>query len=238
MQRLSNKAIEGHYSTKYDVELSELRAQAIEMGRLIESQLKHATNAVVRGDRMLAQLVSDNEVLVNRLEVEIDNKSTEILARRQPTAGDLRFVLMIIKTVNDLERMGDQIQRVALLGSRVTQMADDIPVFDDLEQIANRVLTLLNQTLEAFEATDDTSSLALIRMDKKVDKKLRNIFKKTIKWMMDDPESVPDAVDILWAIRSLERVADRSCNICEHVIFFVKGEDIRHLKIDEIDLGD
>lgn len=238
MQRISNKVIEGHYSTKYDVELAELGAQTIEMGRLIESQLKHATNAIVRGDRMLAQLVSDNEVLVNRLEVEIDKKSTEILARRQPTASDLRFVLMIIKAVNDLERMGDEIQRVALLGSRATQMADDIPVFDDLEKIANRVLTLLNQTLEAFETTDDTRSLMLIRMDKKVDKKLRNTFKKLMKWMMNDPESVPDAVDILWAIRSLERVADRSCNICEHVIFFVKGEDIRHLKIDEIDISD
>lgn len=238
MQRVSNKVIEGHYSTKYDVELAELGAQTVEMGRLIESQLKHAANALVRGDRMLAQLVCDNEVLVNRLEVEIDKKSTEILARRQPTAGDLRFVLMIIKAVNDLERMGDEIQRVALLGSRATQMSDNIPVFEDLETITNRVLTLLNQTLEAFEATDDASSLALIRKDKKVDKKFRNTLKKIVKWMMTDPETIPDAVDILWAIRSLERVADRTCNICEHVIYFVKGEDIRHLNIDEIDIGD
>ena len=230
--------IEGHYSTKYDVELAELGAQTLEMGRLIESQLKHAANALVRGDRMLAQLVSDNEVLVNRLEVEIDKKSTELLARRQPTAGDLRFIVMIVKTVNDFERMGDEITRMALLGSRATYDADNIPVYEELEVICNRVLSLLNQTLEAFETTDDTASLTLIRMDKKVDKKFRNTLKKMIKWMMAEPESVPEAVDILWAIRSLERVADRTCNICEHVIYFVKGEDIRHLDIDEIDISD
>lgn len=230
--------IEGHYSTKYDAELAELGAQTLEMGRLIESQLKHATNALVRGDQMLAQLVADNEVLVNRLEVEIDKKSTELLARRQPTAGDLRFIVMIVKTVNDFERMGDEITRVALMGSRATQVSDNIPVYEDLEFLCSRVLSLLNQTLEAFETTDDSASLALIRKDKKVDKKFRNTLKKIIKWMMADPESIPEAVDILWAIRSLERFADRTCNICEHVIYFVKGEDIRHLDIDEIDIGD
>ncbi len=230
--------IEGHYSTKYDVELAELGAQTLEMGRLIQSQLEHATNALVRGDQMLAQLVADNEVLVNRLEVEIDKKSTELLARRQPAAGDLRFIVMIVKTVNDFERMGDEITRVALMGSRATQDSDNIPVYEDLEVLCTRVLSLLNKTLEAFEATDDNASLALIRKDKKVDKKFRNTLKKMIKWMMADPESAPEAVDILWAIRSLERVADRTCNICEHIIYFVKGEDIRHLDIDEIDSND
>ncbi len=230
--------IDGHYSAKYDVELTELGEQTLEMGRLIESQLKHATNALVRGDRMLAQLVADNEVLVNRLEVEIDRRSTEILARRQPAAGDLRFVLMVIKTVNDLERMGDEVTRVALMGSRATYVSDNIPIYQDLEVLCDRVLIHLNQTLEAFETTDDTASLELIRNEKKVDKKFRNSLKKIINWMMADSDSIPQAVDILWAIRSLERVADRSCNICEHIIYFVKGEDIRHLDIDEIDIGD
>lgn len=228
--------IEGHYSTMFDVELAELGEQTIEMGRLIESQLKHATNALVRGDRMLAQLVADNEVLVNRLEVEIDRKSTELLARRQPAAGDLRFVVMILKTVNDLERMGDEITRVALMGSRATYVSDNIPVYEDLEKLCNRVLTHLNQTMEAFESTDDSSSLELIRQEKKVDKKFRNSLKKLINWMMADSESIPEAIDILWTIRSLERVADRSCNICEHIVYFVRGEDIRHLDIDKIDV--
>lgn len=230
--------IEGHYSTMFDVELAELGEQTIEMGRLIESQLKHATNALARGDRMLAQLVADNEVLVNRLEVEIDRKSTELLARRQPAAGDLRFVVMILKTVNDLERMGDEITRVALMGSRATYVSDNIPVYEDLEKLCNRVLAHLNQTMEAFESTDDSSSLELIRQEKKVDKKFRNSLKKIINWMMADSESIPEAIDILWTIRSLERVADRSCNICEHIVYFVRGEDIRHLDIDKIDIGD
>ncbi len=230
--------IEGHYSTMFDVELAELGEQTIEMGRLIESQLKHATNALSRGDRMLAQLVADNEVLVNRLEVEIDRKSTELLARRQPAAGDLRFVVMILKTVNDLERIGDEITRVALMGSRATHVSDNIPVYEDLEKLCNRALTHLNRTLEAFESTDDSASLELVRLEKKVDKKFRNTLKKLINWMMADSESIPEAIDILWTIRSLERVADRSCNICEHIVYFVRGEDIRHLDIDKIDIGD
>ena len=179
--------IEGHYSTKYDVLLTQLSDEALMMGRLVEKQLRFAINALVYGDRLLAQQVEKTEDQVNRMEVEIDAKCIRLLATRQPKASDLRFVLMVIKTVNDLERMGDEVK-----------------------------------------------SLELIRQDKKVDKKFTTTLKRIRKWMMTAPDTVPDAVDILWAIRSLERVGDRSCNICEHVIFFVKGEDIRHLNIDDI----
>ena len=116
--------IDGHYSAKYDVELAELGELTLMMGRLVEKQLRNAINALVRGDRMLARQVSDDERLLNQLEVEIDSKSTELLARRQPIARDLRFVLMIIKTVNDLERMGDEVNRVALMGSRVVEQLE------------------------------------------------------------------------------------------------------------------
>ena len=226
--------IDGHYSAKYDVELAELGELTLMMGRLVEKQLRNAINALVRGDRMLARQVSEDEHLVNQLEVEIDSKSTELLARRQPIARDLRFVLMIIKTVNDLERMGDEVNRVALMGSRVVERPSAPPNYDDIEDIGLRVLKLLQETLKAFEHTDDTQAFALISKDKKVDKKFRNTLKRVKKWMMEESDSVPDAIDILWAIRSLERVADRTCNICEHVIFCVKGEDIRHLDIDQL----
>ena len=162
----------------------------------------------------------------------------EILARRQPIASDLRFIIMIIKTVNDMERMGDEVHRVYKMGNRVISAGGDSPGNDDIEELATRVHKLLVQTLRVFEQEDDVGALALIRKDKKVDKKFGTTLKRVKKWMMAESDSVPNAIDILWAIRSLERVGDRLCNICEHVIFYVKGEDIRHLDIDEVQTQD
>ena len=226
--------IEGHYSTKYDVELSELAFQTNQMGRLAERQVKNAVNALIYGDEMRAQKVFEDEATVNNMEVEIDRNSTEILARRQPTAGDLRFVLMVIKTVNDLERIGDEANRVALMASRIGQI-ERAETTEDIEVIGSRVCVLLHESLNALEDVDDATAFELIRKDKKVNKKYKSTLKRLKAWMMEDADVIPDAVDILWAIRSLERIGDRACNICEHLIYFVRGADIRHLDIDRLD---
>ena len=223
-----------HYSAKYDAELADLRVHTLVMGRLVEKQLKNAIDAMIFGDRQIAKRVTVDEIAVNRMEVDIDSKCMEVLARRQPTAGDLRFVMMNIKTVNDLERMGDEAGRVARMATRVAEQPGGITTYDDIEAVGSRVLNLFHETLEAFEETDDFRALALIKQDKKVDKKYKNTLKRIIQWMTADPESIPDAVDILWAIRSLERIGDRSCNICQHVIYLARGEDIRHINIDDI----
>ncbi len=226
--------IEGHYSTKYDVELSELAFQTNQMGRLAERQVKNAVNALIYGDEMRAQKVFEDEATVNNMEVEIDRNSTEILARRQPTAGDLRFVLMVIKTVNDLERIGDEANRVALMASRIGQI-ERVETTEDIEVIGSRVCVLLHESLNALEDVDDATAFELIRKDKRVNKKYKSTLKRLKAWMMEDADVIPDAVDILWAIRSLERIGDRACNICEHLIYFVRGADIRHLDIDRLD---
>ncbi len=227
--------IEGHYSAKYDVELSELAFQTNQMGRLAERQVKNAVNALIYGDEMRAQKVFEDEVTVNNMEVEIDRNSTELLARRQPTAGDLRFVLMVIKTVNDLERIGDEANRVALMASRIGQI-ERMETTEDIEVIGSRVCVLLHESLNALEDVDDSTAFELIRKDKKVNKKYKSTLKRLKAWMMEDADVIPDAVDILWAIRSLERIGDRACNICEHLIYFVRGADIRHLDIDSLDV--
>ena len=226
--------IEGHYSAKYDVELADLAFETNQMGRLVEKQVKNAINALVFGDELRAQRVSEDEVIVNNMEVDIDRKSTEILARRQPTAGDLRFVLMVIKTVNDLERIGDEANRAALMASRIGQIERQ-ETCDDIETIGSRVNVLLHETLNALEDTDDSTALELIRKDKKVDKKYKSTLKRLKAWMREDADVIQDAVDILWAIRSLERIGDRACNICEHLVYFVRGADIRHLDIDNLE---
>lgn len=226
--------IAGHYSAKFDVELSVLSERTLYMGRLIEKQLRHAIRSLVNGDQLLARQVSEVEETINNLEVEIDGECVQILARRQPIASDLRFIIMITKTVNDLERIGDEIHRVSQMGSRVLSSRTDSSNYDDIENFGMQVHKMLVETLDVFEHTDDARALALIRKDKKVDKKFRTTLKRIKKWMMEQSDSVPDAIEILWAIRSLERVGDRICNICEHVIFYVKGEDIRHLDIDDL----
>ena len=230
--------ISGHYSAKYDVELLRLSENTLEMGHLIEKQLRRAIQSLIHGDQLLAREVTETETIINNLEVEIDRECVEILARRQPIASDLRFIIMIIKTVNDMERMADEVHRVFKMGNRVISAGGDPPSNDDIEQLATRVHKLLLQTLRVFEQEDDAGALALIRKDKKVDKKFETTLKRVKKWMMAESDSVPDAIDILWAIRSLERVGDRLCNICEHVIFYVKGDDIRHLDIDELQTQD
>ena len=230
--------ISGHYSAKYDVELLRLSENTLEMGHLIEKQLRRAIQSLIHGDQLLAREVTETETIINNLEVEIDRECVEILARRQPIASDLRFIIMIIKTVNDMERMADEVHRVFKMGNRVISAGGDPPSNDDIEQLATRVHKLLLQTLRVFEQEDDAGALALIRKDKKVDKKFEATLKRVKKWMMAESDSVPDAIDILWAIRSLERVGDRLCNICEHVIFYVKGDDIRHLDIDELQTQD
>ncbi len=226
--------ISGHYSAKYDVELLRLGERTLEMGHLIEKQLRRAIQSLIHGDQLLAGEVTETETIINNLEVEIDRECVEILARRQPIASDLRFIIMIIKTVNDMERMGDEVHRVFSMGSRVNSADGDSPNDDDIEALATRVHKLLIQTLRVFEQEDDVGALALIRKDKKVDKKFGTTLKRIKKSMMAESDSVPDAIEILWAIRSLERVGDRLCNICEHVIFYVKGDDIRHLDIDKV----
>ena len=230
--------ISGHYSAKYDVELLRLSENTLEMGHLIEKQLRRAIQSLIHGDQLLAREVTETETIINNLEVEIDRECVEILARRQPIASDLRFIIMIIKTVNDMERMADEVHRVFKMGNRVISAGGDPPSNDDIEELATRVHKLLLQTLRVFEQEDDAGALALIRKDKKVDKKFEATLKRVKKWMMAESDSVPDAIDILWAIRSLERVGDRLCNICEHVIFYVKGDDIRHLDIDELQTQD
>lgn len=226
--------IEGHYSAKYDVELAELSVHTLTMARLVEQQLKTAMNALTYGDTIRAMQVEEREQTVNDLEVEIDAMSTELIARRQPIAGDLRFVLMIIKMVNDLERMGDEINRIAIMAKRITEKEGEAPSYFDIEEIGIRVLNMFDKALIAFEQTDDVGALAVMKSDRKVDKKYEKTLKRITTWMMESPNNVPEAVDILWALRSLERVGDRICNLCEHVIFFVKAEDIRHMDIDLI----
>ena len=234
---ISATNVEGHYSTRFDVELENLKFKAMEMGQLVELQLLNTIEALSNSDRTLANLVADNEKRIDQMEVEIDQSSILVLASRQPVASDLRFVIAITKTVNDLERIGDEIHRLSNMAVSISESDQRPDIYEKLRTIAQEVLRLYQETLNAFSEFDADKAMAVIQDDQYIDKLYRKTIRDTIRGMKKDVDYVTDAVDVLWALRALERVGDRACNICEHVVYFVEGKDIRHVNIEDVKIN-
>ena len=234
---ISATNVEGHYSTRFDIELENLKFQAMEMGQLVELQLVNTIEALSNSDRTLANLVADNEKRIDQMEVEIDQSSILVLASRQPVASDLRFVIAITKTVNDLERMGDEIHRLSNMAVSISESEQRPDIYERLQTMAQEVLRLYQETLNAFSEFDADKAMAVIQDDQYIDKLYKKTIRDTIRGMKKDVDYVTDAVDVLWALRALERVGDRACNICEHVVYFVEGKDIRHVNIEDVKIS-
>lgn len=223
-----------HISRRFNEELEDVRSKVLYMGGLVEDQLANALRVLVNDEVELARDVINADSAVNSLEVEIDEECTRIVARRQPAATDLRLVMTVSKTINDLERIGDEAKRVAKMSRKDMDGALRDDVRTDLELIGNLVREMLRQVLDSFARTDVDTALLVLKADRKVDKKYKKVVKRLIKQMGKDPESIPEVMNILWAVRSLERLADRCQNIAEHVIYMVMGMDVRHIRLDDI----
>ena len=226
-----------HTLHRFDIELDEIRSRLLAMGGLVEEQLSNAMTAFVKGDQSLAQSVVANDYRVNRLDVEIDEACTAILARRQPTAIDLRLVLTVIKITTDLERIGDEAKRVARMAVRLASADHSRGIFLELEHLGDLVASMLKQSLDAFARMDAESAVEVARQDQRVDSEYENAMRQAITYMMEDPRSIPLVLDIIWAARALERSGDRCCNISEYVIYFVKGKDVRHTSVDQMEIA-
>jgi len=223
-----------HISRRFNEELEEVRSKVLHMGGIVETQLANALKAMVSDETGLAKDVITADNIVNSLEVEIDEECTRIVALRQPAATDLRLVMAVTKTINDLERMGDESKRIARMSRKEMDGALDDDLRADLEYLGEMVRTMLRQVLDAFARTDVDTAILVVKADKKVDKKYKKILKQLIKQMSTDPAVVPSVMNIIWAVRSLERLADRCQNIAEHVIYMVLGMDVRHIKLDDV----
>ena len=223
-----------HISRRFNEELEEVRSKVLHMGGVVETQLANALRVMVNDETELAKEVVDADSIVNSLEVEIDEECTRIVALRQPAATDLRLVMTVIKTINDLERMGDEAKRVARMSRKEMDGALDDDVRADMELLGEMVRNMLRQVLDAFARTDVDTAILVVKADKKVDKKYKKLLKQLIKRMSQDPAIIPAVMNIIWAIRSLERLADRCQNIAEHVIYMVLGMDVRHIKLDDV----
>lgn len=230
--------IDQHISARYNAELEDVRSKALAMGGLVERQLEDAIKAVVDGDSELAEKVIASDHEVNAMEVAIDEECTQILARRQPAASDLRLIISIIKTITDLERMGDEAQRIGRMAAKLAGRERPANGYSEIRHLGEHVRQMLHASLDAFARTDVDAALITLAEDKKVDQEYEAIMRQVITYMMEEPRSIPRALEVMWSARAIERIGDRACNICEYVVFFVKGRDIRHTEFDPEALRD
>jgi len=224
-----------HISHKFDEEVEEVTSSVLNMGGVVVQQIENAVTALLVGDKEMAETVIEGDLKVNTFDVDIDELCNRIIVMRQPTATDLRLIMAIIKTTSDLERMGDEAKRIARQAIDISKRGALPEQFDSIEQMSTRVTGMLNKALDAFARRDLDESFNVIHMDRKVDKDYENLVRQQITYMMEDPRKIPVAIDLLWSSRALERIGDRACNICEYVIYLVKGKDVRHIEIKELE---
>jgi len=224
-----------HISHKYNLELEDLRNRVLTMGGLVEKQIGDAVNALVSGDTQLADHVITTDYQVNSLEVGIDVECTRVLARRQPAASDLRLIVAVIKTITDLERIGDEAEKVAHMGLQLASQERPKNNYSELQSMGKIVREMLHNSLNAFARMDVEEALRVVHEDKKVDHEYEAIMRQRITFMMEDPRSIARSLDVMWAARSLERMGDHARNICEYVIYLVKGKDVRHTSLEQME---
>jgi phosphate transport system protein len=217
-------------SHKFDAELERVRSCVLRMGGLVEEQLSQAVQAMVEADIKLAREVVANDYRINAMEVAIDEECTRIVAERPPDTADLRLVMAVIKTITDLERIGDEAKRVARMVAEELNGTVNMEVRQELEHMGHLVRDMLRRVLDAFARTDVEMAMEVFELDKRVDSKYGSIIRQLMTYMAEDPRSIPFMLNLLWAIRSLERMGDRCQNIAEYIFYFVHGKDIRHIK--------
>ena len=204
------------------------------LGGMVEQQLANAVTALIEGDSNLGVSVARDDFKVNGMEVSIDEECSRILATRAPAAGDLRVVVAIIKTITDLERIGDEGEKIGYIASRLATMDRPADKYREIKHLGRIVSEMVHEALDAFARMDAEAALRVARQDRVVDEEYESIQRQCITFMMEDPRSIRRALDVMWIVRSLERIGDHAKNICEYVIYMVHGKDVRHTKLDDV----
>lgn len=217
-----------HISRRFNKDLEGLRNSVLAMGGLVESQLSKAIAALVSGDSELGLQVANDDYKVNEMEVSIDEECSRILATRSPAAGDLRLIVAIIKTITDLERIGDEAEKIGFLASKLAAMDRPADSYRELKNMGTHVLHMVRDAMNAFARLEVAESIEVVREDERVDEEYEAIQRQCITFMMEDPRSIKRVMNVTWAARSLERIGDHAKNICEYVIYMVQGRDVRH----------
>ncbi|MBR9858648.1 MAG: phosphate signaling complex protein PhoU [Gammaproteobacteria bacterium] len=229
---MDNNNLKKHISGQFNSELEGVLNQVLVMGGLVEQQLTDAITAIHKQDLDMARQIVANDHKVNGLEVQIDEDCTRIIAKRQPAASDLRLVLAIIKTITDLERIGDVAKRIGMM--LLDNANKKQPPLVSMENMGRRTVKMLHDALDAFARMDVEAAIEVHKEDSTVDREYESIIRELMTFMMEDPRSIPHVLNVLWCARSLERVGDRVQHICEYIIYFVKGKDVRHTSDEDI----
>jgi len=224
-----------HISRRFNEDLERVRAQVLSMGGLIEQQLAKAVSALVEGDSTLGEAVARDDFEVNRMEVSIDEECSRILATRAPAASDLRLIVAIIKAITDLERMGDECEKIGYIASRLATQERPADKYREIKHLGRIVQSMVHDSLDAFARIDAEAALKVARQDRLVDEEYEAIQRQAITFMMEDPRNIRRALDVMWVVRALERIGDHAKNICEYVIFMVCGKDIRHVRLEDVE---
>ena len=227
-----------HMSTQFDAELAGISGRVLEMGGLVESQVSQAVHALAHFDGELSLRVLEQEVRVNQLEVEIDRSLSAIIARRQPTARDLRLLIAVSKTIANLERVGDEAARVARIVQRLVNTGVSslmrLPV-GDLQFEADLAIAQLRKALDAFARLDVNRALEVLKQDDQIDREFEGLLRKLITYMMEDPRTISSSIDLVFVAKAIERVGDHAKNLAEATIYIVKGTDVRHTPMDAVE---
>ncbi|MDT8439432.1 MAG: phosphate signaling complex protein PhoU [Wenzhouxiangellaceae bacterium] len=217
-----------HISHQFNRELETLRHKMMTMGGLVEEMLKKALQAVSTGDTALAMEVMESDDRVNQIEKQLDEECTLIIARRQPTASDLRLVFSIIKTISDLERIGDEAEKIARWALSLADYPRPGNDYRELERLGLIVLEMLRSALDGFTRLSPEVALELMKSDKKVDQDYESIFRQYYSYMMEDARNIRRVLDALLVAKSLERIGDHCKNVGEYIVYLVQGQDLRH----------
>ena len=229
---------EKHLSTTFDAELTDISTRVLEMGGLAESQVAQAIYALVNFSGETATQVLKQEELVNQMEVEIDRDLSSIIARRQPTARDLRLLIAISKTLGNLERVGDEAARIGRTVQRLINTGVSsrlrLPV-GDVQFEASLATASLRKALDAFARLDTVKALEVIKDDNQIDQEFDGLMRKLITYMMEDPRTISASIDLVFVAKAIERVGDHAKNLAEAVIYIVKGTDVRHAAMADVE---
>lgn len=232
---MDNNKVGHHISERFNQELEDIRNKVLAMGGLVEQQVEQAVLAFTSGDVELAEEIIKKDNQVDAMEMALDLECSQIIALRQPTAFDLRLLIAVIKIVRELERAGDKAERIAQMAIKLSG-SDNLRVYQhELEHISDLVKEMLHGALDAFARINIDTITDITNRDENVNREYENIIRRLITRMMEDPRNITHALDIIWAARAMERLGDYACNICEHLIYMVNGEDVRHLSKEELE---
>jgi phosphate transport system protein len=228
--------IKGHISKQFDMELEAVREHLFKMGGLVEKQVQDALTALVDGNEKLAKKVIKRDRKVNALEIKIDELCTQILAQRQPAASDLRLIITIIKIITDLERIGDEAEKLAVTARKVKEkhISAEREEYQYVSALGELILEMLKKTLDALARMDTDDALEIIKQEGAVQEKFDELLSYLIDRMKKKPKTIKSVLSISWSARALERIGDHIQNINEFIIYQAKGRDVRHLELEDL----